>query len=424
MLGVESLGVSLPEATRLLSRMPALETKTKTKKQMATVDCPKSMVGRVIGKNGETIRALQNYSGALIQIDQTVDPMKVTISGTPESLSLAVSMVSDIVNGTFKGFAMLRQIANNPETGDAALCQPVYAPGYGLIPPSQVCNAQLTGATHMANVPSPALRHSPVSPIGMTLGLDQFQEENSPADVILGLTNSIAQLSMDSHPQTNNCNYLSGAQANSLIGASLSSGFQTSPLSSGFQSSQVSTGFQTSPLSSGLQASQLSPGMNMGLSQGFQASIMKSPGQLNGLQPISQVGSMGLASSPVDLHAFQASQTCKNMVASPPSLELDSEMQSLGAFRPPKQLGGLTGNTYSSSSSPPPAVESLFSNQSNTSPVRSVSAFRDDSADASTFAGWVHLRDPNGRSFYLDPVSRQTHWVSDLDCMDSLLMAQ
>lgn len=103
------------------------------------MDCPKSMVGRVIGKNGETIRALQNYSGALIQIDQTVDPMKVTISGTPESLSMAVSMVTDIVNGTFKGFAMLRQIANTPDSGEA-LCQPVYAPGYGLIPPSQVGN--------------------------------------------------------------------------------------------------------------------------------------------------------------------------------------------------------------------------------------------------------------------------------------------
>lgn len=54
-------------------------------------------VGRVIGKNGNTIKALQQYSGALIQIDQTVDPTKVTISGTPQSLSLAISMVSDSI---------------------------------------------------------------------------------------------------------------------------------------------------------------------------------------------------------------------------------------------------------------------------------------------------------------------------------------
>jgi hypothetical protein len=123
------------------------------KRQTATVDCPKSMVGRVIGKNGETIKALQTYTGALIQIDQTVEPTKVTISGTPHSLSLAVSMVTDVVKGTFKGFALLRQIAN-PATARGAMPnmvqpRPVYAPGYGLIPPSQVCThaavGQITG---------------------------------------------------------------------------------------------------------------------------------------------------------------------------------------------------------------------------------------------------------------------------------------
>jgi predicted RNA-binding protein YlqC (UPF0109 family) len=49
-------------------------TQNALKRQTATVDCPKSMVGRVIGKSGETIKALQTYTGALIQIDQTVEP--------------------------------------------------------------------------------------------------------------------------------------------------------------------------------------------------------------------------------------------------------------------------------------------------------------------------------------------------------------
>jgi hypothetical protein len=110
------------------------------------------MVGRVIGKSGETIKALQTYTGALIQIDQTVEPTKVTISGTPHSLSLAVSMVTDIVKGTFKGFALLRQITNPggvvrapPLPTPVAQPRPVYAPGYGLIPPSQVRAAQGPG---------------------------------------------------------------------------------------------------------------------------------------------------------------------------------------------------------------------------------------------------------------------------------------
>jgi hypothetical protein len=69
---------------------------------------------------------------------------EVTISGTPHSLSLAVSMVTDIVKGTFKGFALLRQITNpggaraGPLANPMAQPRPVYAPGYGLIPPSQV----------------------------------------------------------------------------------------------------------------------------------------------------------------------------------------------------------------------------------------------------------------------------------------------
>lgn len=143
-------------------------------KQTAVVECPKSMVGRVIGKGGETIKALQQYTGAMIQvrwwwrhglravgqrvqrpessrrqrcplphcsclpwrpaspmqIDQSTDPTRVTIAGSPQSLQLAVSMVNDIVRGTFKGFAMLRQIAistsQQAALGQYGQPQPVY----------------------------------------------------------------------------------------------------------------------------------------------------------------------------------------------------------------------------------------------------------------------------------------------------------
>lgn len=55
--------------------------------------------------------------------------------------------VTDIVKGTFKGFALLRQLGSSPPYRAAppvapapvtAGSRPVYAPGYGLIPPSQV----------------------------------------------------------------------------------------------------------------------------------------------------------------------------------------------------------------------------------------------------------------------------------------------
>lgn len=116
-------------------------------KETACIDCPKSMVGRVIGKGGETIKALQQYTGAMIQIDQSQDPTKVTIAGTPQSLQLAVSMVNDIVCGHFKGFALLRQLTSR--TGQQLVQpQPVYVEGYGFVPLSQFCgdDAGSTGA--------------------------------------------------------------------------------------------------------------------------------------------------------------------------------------------------------------------------------------------------------------------------------------
>jgi hypothetical protein len=35
-----------------------------------TLDCPRNMVGRAIGKNGTTIKSLQSYTGSLIQVNQ------------------------------------------------------------------------------------------------------------------------------------------------------------------------------------------------------------------------------------------------------------------------------------------------------------------------------------------------------------------
>lgn len=63
------------------------------------VACPKSMVGRVIGKGGETIKALQKNFGANIQIDQSTEPMKVTVSGQPQAVDLALGAVQEIING-------------------------------------------------------------------------------------------------------------------------------------------------------------------------------------------------------------------------------------------------------------------------------------------------------------------------------------
>lgn len=141
-----------------------ITTRGSSLKQTALLECPKTMVGRVIGKAGETIKALQQYTGAMIQIDQSTDPTRVTIAGSSQSLQLAISMVSDIIKGKFKGFAMLRQIATANEMAQqhggmsGMASQPVYVQGYGFMPPNQtVTNGYLSpraGISHNVDKPS------------------------------------------------------------------------------------------------------------------------------------------------------------------------------------------------------------------------------------------------------------------------------
>lgn len=57
------------------------------------------MVGRVIGKGGETIKALQKNFGANIQIDQAIDPMRVTVAGQPQAVDGALAAVQEIIAG-------------------------------------------------------------------------------------------------------------------------------------------------------------------------------------------------------------------------------------------------------------------------------------------------------------------------------------
>ena len=68
-----------------------------------TVECPSGLVGRLIGKGGETISSLQAQCGAHIQIDQeTGGPdapaKKVTITGYPQSVAAGKHLVAELLN--------------------------------------------------------------------------------------------------------------------------------------------------------------------------------------------------------------------------------------------------------------------------------------------------------------------------------------
>jgi far upstream element-binding protein len=60
------------------------------------------MVGRVIGRGGETIKGLQQQSGAHITIDQNFPeghPRKITVSGTPEAVKRSLAMIAQLIEG-------------------------------------------------------------------------------------------------------------------------------------------------------------------------------------------------------------------------------------------------------------------------------------------------------------------------------------
>ena len=68
-----------------------------------SVECPASMVGRVIGRGGETIKSLQATSGAHVAIDQSGaegEPRFVTISGPRRCVDVASELVENLLLGT------------------------------------------------------------------------------------------------------------------------------------------------------------------------------------------------------------------------------------------------------------------------------------------------------------------------------------
>ncbi|KAF5831863.1 hypothetical protein DUNSADRAFT_12518 [Dunaliella salina] len=62
-----------------------------------TIDCPKSVVGRVIGKGGETIKGLQKQFSTSVQIDQTVNPCKITVAGPTQNVMNCQAAIEDVM---------------------------------------------------------------------------------------------------------------------------------------------------------------------------------------------------------------------------------------------------------------------------------------------------------------------------------------
>ena len=99
--------------------------------------CPRSLVGRVIGKGGTTVKGIQLFTGAVIEVDQRDEPARIIVIGQADAVNVAKSMLTDILDGKFKGFALLRQLVSSQPLPE----QPAdyaYAPGLGMFPRRQL----------------------------------------------------------------------------------------------------------------------------------------------------------------------------------------------------------------------------------------------------------------------------------------------
>ena len=100
------------------------------------VFCPKSMVGRVIGRGGDVIKKLQMSTGARVQIDQSTDPARVSISGHPHAVQACTAMVEGIASGSNAAIEELnRQLGGAAPEGAGAGSGPLMPPVPFMAPP-------------------------------------------------------------------------------------------------------------------------------------------------------------------------------------------------------------------------------------------------------------------------------------------------
>ena len=83
------------EKYQLKPRETSTSGSSKTKHEMT---CDPRFVPLLIGRRGWTIKNIQDASGARIDIDQTVTPRKITVSGNKTSVEIARGMVQDVLS--------------------------------------------------------------------------------------------------------------------------------------------------------------------------------------------------------------------------------------------------------------------------------------------------------------------------------------
>jgi far upstream element-binding protein len=93
------------------------------------LECSKMQVGKIIGTKGAVIKDLQSRSGARIQIDQSIEPCKISITGTAPAVTSAVNLLQQVMAGMAAELG-IGQTGYNPGSGGGG-GGGMYGPGAG-----------------------------------------------------------------------------------------------------------------------------------------------------------------------------------------------------------------------------------------------------------------------------------------------------
>jgi len=130
--------------------------------------CEPRFVPLLIGRRGWTIKNIQDSTGAKVDIDQSVNPRKITVSGPEENVERAIRMVRDVLSyphaqlqGTAAEEAAAAETAAR-EKAEAAAAQPAPAPTPPTLPkkiaePQQKPPSSPADANRRANSPPSSL---------------------------------------------------------------------------------------------------------------------------------------------------------------------------------------------------------------------------------------------------------------------------
>lgn len=116
--------------------------------------CEARFVPLLIGKRGWTIKNIQDESGARVDIDQTVTPRQIKISGSPQNVETAIAMVRDVLSYPH---AQLQKHQISPALARDDLEDGAHSPPPSLAIVTGDAKSMISASSSLSSTPEPSM---------------------------------------------------------------------------------------------------------------------------------------------------------------------------------------------------------------------------------------------------------------------------